>query len=356
MLIKRRKTKVIKVGNLCIGGANKIAIQSMAKTDTTDIASTVRQIRQAQKEGCQLIRLAVKEDKAAKAISQIKRQIDIPLIADIHFDYRLALKAIEAGADKIRLNPGNIYKKNEIACVVSAAKERNIPIRVGVNSGSLRLAKSNGVPALVKSVLDYIKMLEKMRFFNIVVSLKSSDLLETVEANRKIASLIDYPLHLGVTATGLADIGFVKSAICLGMLLSAGIGDTIRVSLTSHPYEEVRSAKKILAALDIDNPIDIIACPTCGRCSVDLVGIVNQLQTALTKLNLAAYSRTKPLRVAVMGCVVNGPGEARCADLGIAFGKDFGLFFKKGRPVKKISQALAAHFLMQEIKNMLMRA
>jgi (E)-4-hydroxy-3-methylbut-2-enyl-diphosphate synthase len=353
MNIKRKVTKAVKIGNVIIGSGYPIAIQSMTKTDTSDVVRTVKQIRLAQEQGCQIIRVAVKEERAAQAIKKIKQAVDIPIVADIHFDYRLALKAISYGADKIRLNPGNIYKEKEIAQVVSLAKERNIPIRVGVNSGSLRTKSKDNANALVKSALDYIKLLEHHRFRNIVISLKSSSVTETVQANRKISSLVDYPLHLGVTATGLADIGFVKSAICLGLLLSQGIGDTIRVSLTAHPCQEVIAAKKILAALDIDNPIDIIACPTCGRCEVDLVGIVQQIESELKVLKLKSNPKAQPLKVAIMGCVVNGPGEARCADLGIAFGKGFGLFFKNGKPVRKINQKQAANFLVGQIKKRL---
>ncbi len=351
-MIKRRKTRLITVGDVAIGSGKPIVIQSMAKTDTANIALTIKQIREVEKAGCQLIRVAVKEEKGAKAISEIKKGIHIPIIADIHFDYRLALMAISSGVDKIRLNPGNIYKEKEVASVVAAAQERKIPIRIGVNSGSLRKVSSVTVTSLVNSALDYIKLLEKYRFCDIVVSLKSSDIFQTVQANKKIASIIDYPLHLGVTATGFADIGFVKSAICLGMLLSEGIGDTIRVSLTAHPSEEVIAANKILAALDIDNPIQLIACPTCGRCQVDLTGIVGDLETAIKQLDLNRR-KANSLKVAVMGCVVNGPGEAKCADLGLAFGKDYGLFFKKGKSLKKINQKQAVKFLITEIKKAL---
>lgn len=353
MNIKRRKTKSIAIGSVRIGSGYPIAIQSMTKTDTRDVSKTAEQIKSAVDEGCDLIRVAVKEAKAAEAIKKIKKAINIPLIADIHFDYMLALKSIEAGADKIRLNPGNIFKGNEIRQIARLAKERNIPIRVGVNSGSLRTSLKDNSKALVKSAIDYIRILERNHFYNIVVSLKSSSLFETIEANKKLASLIDYPLHLGVTATGLADIGFVKSAICLGMLISGGVGDTIRVSLTAHPCEEVKAAKKILAALDIRNPIDVIACPTCGRCEVDLVSIVRDLEKEIQVISSQINSTKEPLRVAVMGCVVNGPGEAKCADLGLAFGKDYGLFFKKGKAVKKINQKEAAGFLVGEIKKML---
>ncbi len=353
MNIKRRKTQSIAIGSVRIGSGHRIAIQSMTKTDTRDVVKTVEQIKSAVDEGCDLIRVAVKEVKAAEAIKKIKKAIDIPLIADIHFDYILALKSIEAGADKIRLNPGNIYKENEIKEVAKLAKERNIPIRVGVNSGSLRTNLKDNSKALVKSAIDYIRRLERNHFYNIVVSLKSSSLFETIEANKKLASIVDYPLHLGVTATGLADIGFVKSAICLGMLISGGVGDTIRVSLTAHPCEEVRAAKKILAALDIRNPIDVIACPTCGRCEVNLVSIVRDLEKEIQAISQQINPTKEPLRVAVMGCVVNGPGEAKCADLGLAFGKDYGLFFKKGKAIKKVNQKEAAGFLVGEIKKML---
>lgn len=340
------------VGDVAIGSSKRISIQSMAKTDTANISATIKQIRQAEKAGCELIRVAVKEESSARAISEIRKGIGIPIIADIHFDYRLALMAIASGVDKIRLNPGNIYKPEEVASVVAAARERNIPIRIGVNSGSLRKVSSVTVNSLVNSALVYIKLLEKYRFYDIVVSLKSSDIFQTLEANRKIASIIDYPLHLGVTATGFADIGFVKSAICLGMLLSDGIGDTIRVSLTANPCQEVIAAKKILTALSIDNPIELIACPTCGRCQVDLTGMVSDLQTAIKRLDLNRRA-VNSLKVALMGCVVNGPGEARCADLGLAFGKDYGLFFKKGKPIKKINQKQAVRVLVSEIKRAL---
>ncbi|MEW6008576.1 MAG: flavodoxin-dependent (E)-4-hydroxy-3-methylbut-2-enyl-diphosphate synthase [Candidatus Omnitrophota bacterium] len=351
-MIKRRKTRLIMVGNVAIGSARKIIIQSMAKTDTADIATTIKQIREVEKVKGELIRVAVKDQSSAKAIGEIKSAIGIPLIADIHFDYRLALTAIASGVDKIRLNPGNIYKEKEVASIAAAAKERNIPIRVGVNSGSLRKESSVTVNSLVSSALAYIKLLEKYRFYDIVVSLKSSDIFQTVQANKKIASIIDYPLHLGVTATGFADIGFVKSAICLGMLLSDGIGDTIRVSLTAHPCEEVIAAKKILAALDINNPIELIACPTCGRCQVDLTGMVSDLEVVIKHLDLNKLA-AGPLKVAIMGCVVNGPGEARWADLGLAFGKDYGLFFKKGKPIKKVNQKQAVRFLITEIRKTL---
>ncbi|MBU2541556.1 MAG: flavodoxin-dependent (E)-4-hydroxy-3-methylbut-2-enyl-diphosphate synthase [Candidatus Omnitrophica bacterium] len=350
MAIKRRKTKVIKIGNVSIGWHYPIAVQSMAKTHTKNISRTLKQIKSAQEEGVHLIRVAVKDKQDAHAIGEIRANIDIPLIADIHFDYRLALLAIASGADKIRLNPGNIYKEKEISQIASSAKERGIPIRVGVNSGSLSRGSAKGASGLVKSALNFVKMLEKLKFYDIVISLKSSNLLETVEANRQIASKVNYPLHLGVTATGLAEVGYIKSAICLGMLLADGIGDTIRISLTADPAQEVRAAKRILAALDIGNAIDVIACPTCGRCEVDLIHIVKDLEKEIKTFSPSLDVGQEPLRVALMGCVVNGPGEAKCADLGLAFGRDYGLFFKKGKPVKKVQQDKAAKFLIAEIK------
>lgn len=354
MQINRRKTKTIKIGRVSIGGSNPVAIQSMVKEKTTDIEAVTRQIQELESVGCEIVRLAIKDSTDAKALKKIKAKIKIPLVADIHFNWRLGLEAIDNGADKIRLNPGNIYKKEQIREVVEAAKRRGIPIRVGVNSGSVMSRQLSAVSCqpiadkLVKSALDYIRILEGFGFRDIVISLKASNVLDTVEAYRKISQLFDYPLHLGVTATGLPQQGTIKSAIAIGTLLQEGIGDTIRVSLTDKPQEEVRVAKYILEALGLRKfGPQIISCPTCGRCEVDLVKIVRELENRLN----TQYSmlNTPPLKVAVMGCIVNGPGEAKEADLGVAFGKSQGLLFKKGKAVKKVSSKVCLDLLLKEL-------
>ena len=352
-------TKQIKVGGLKIGNGAPVSIQSMAKTDTRDVMSTVRQIKGLEKAGCEIIRVAVKDFEAAKAIRGIKNKINIPLIADIHFDYRLALSAIENGADKIRLNPGNIYKEEEIREVVKLAKKRKIPIRVGANSGSIRdRVKSRGHRAegieqrakdLVKPVLDYIKILERMEFYDIIVSLKASGVLSTIEAYRLFSKRSKYPLHLGITSAGPVSTGIVKSSIGIGALLLDGIGDTIRVSLTGDPVEEVIAAKNILQALDLRKfGPEVISCPTCGRCQVDLGKIVKDLENALTPYTLRLTPATYP-RIAVMGCEVNGPGEAREADIGIACGKGSGVIFKKGKIVERVKERDIVKELLKNI-------
>ena len=313
----------------------------------------MRQINSLNSAGCQIVRLAIKDFDDAKALKQIKKHSVLPLVADIHFDRRLAIAAIENGADKIRLNPGNIGQDSHIREVVSALKSAKIPLRIGLNSGSVAGVKSRAglsmADKLVKAALGYIKKIEEMKFRDIVVSLKANNVLDTVEAYRKIAKLCDYPLHLGVTATGAAYQGLIKSSIALGALLLEGIGDTIRVSLTDDPRQEVRAAKGILESLgERDFGVQLISCPTCGRCQVDLVDIVKKLELQLAKQEGGLSGR--PLKVAVMGCVVNGPGEAKEADMGIAFGKGQGLFFKRGRPVKKISVKECVAFLLKEIK------
>lgn len=352
MKIIRRKTRTINIGGINIGGNNQIAIQSMTKTPTADIEATVKQIRDLEKCGCQITRVAVKNIQDAKAIKTIKRHISIPLVADIHFDYRLALEAIESGADKIRLNPGNIYKKNEVRQVVSALKQAKIPLRVGVNSGSLKDLNSKKLSLadkLVASVLNYVRIIEKLKFYDTVISLKASGILETIAANRKIAKACDYPLHLGVTATGLPERGVIKSSIAIGVLLSEGIGDTVRVSLTDKAEEEVKTAKAILEALHLRRwGPEIIGCPTCGRCEVDLINIVQDLESKLSTIHHPLATK-KPLKVAVMGCVVNGPGEAKDADMGIAFGKNDGLFFKKGKAIRKLSIDNCVNVLLKEM-------
>ncbi len=341
-------TKQIKVGNVKVGGGAPISIQSMTKTDTRDVSATVRQIKELEKAGCEIIRVAVKDFEAAGAIKAIKRKIKIPLVADIHFDYRLALRAIENGADKIRLNPGNIYKEDEIKEVAMAAKKRKIPIRVGANSGSIKFQikskaqRAEGVEHraedMVKSVLDYIKILERMDFYDIIVSLKASDVLSTIEAYRLFSKRSKYPLHLGVTAAGAFSTGIVKSSIGIGALLLEGIGDTIRVSLTGEAIEEVIAAKNILQALELRSfGPEIISCPTCGRCQVDLQGIVNKVALRITN-DERRMTKNCHSKIAIMGCEVNGPGEAKEADIGIACGKGSGVIFKKGKILKRVKE------------------
>jgi (E)-4-hydroxy-3-methylbut-2-enyl-diphosphate synthase len=365
MKITRRKTKIIKVGNIYIGGNHPIAVQSMAKTKTSDIEKTARQIKELGNAGCEIVRLAIKDSADVKALRKIKQDINIPIVADIHFDWRLAINAIDNGADKIRLNPGNIYKKEQIREIVRAAKLARIPIRVGVNSGSVRSLKAQVlrrksqdkrygagdmrlVTAMVESTLEYIKILESFRFYDIVVSLKASSVLDTIEAYRKAAKLFDYPFHLGVTATGLPYSGIIKSSIALGALLSEGIGDTIRISLTDKPQEEVKVAQTILEALGLRHfGPEIISCPTCGRCEVDLVKIVKELEKKLWTIDHRLW--THPMKLAVMGCVVNGPGEAKEADLGIAFGRSAGLLFKKGKSIRKVSSNRCVATILKEM-------
>jgi len=342
-MIKRKKTRQIKVGGVAIGGNAPIAIQSMAKVETSDVKNAVAQIKSLEKAGCEIVRVAVKNYDDAGAIRKIKKAVRIPLVADIHFNYALALKAIENGADKIRLNPGNIREKAEIAQIVRAAKKAHIPIRIGVNSGSIskrqrdKETKRHGKKVsslLVKSAMDYVKLFERMAFHDIIISLKASDVISTVDAYREMSKELDYPLHLGLTAAGPYDSGIVKSAIGIGALLLDGIGDTIRVSLTADPIEEVIAAKRILRSLNIRRfGPDIISCPTCGRCQVDLVKIVAELEKQLSTINYRLSTRA-PLTIAIMGCEVNGPGEAKEADIGIAFGKNSGMLFKKGKILK----------------------
>ena len=352
MEIKRRDCKELKIGDCLIGAKNPVAIQSMTKTKTSDIDNTVKQIKQLEGAGCQIVRLAVEDLNDAAALSKIKAKVRLPLVADIHFSYRLAIAAIENGADKIRLNPGNIDKPQEIKAVICALKAAKIPLRIGLNSGSVRdmaPRKSSMTDKLVVACMDYVKMIEKLRFTNIVISLKANNVLDTVEAYRKIAKVCNYPLHLGLTATGFPYNGIIKSSIALGSLLLEGIGDTIRVSLTDNPTEEVRAAKCILESLGLrSGGVQLISCPTCGRCELDLISIVKDLEA---KLAAKEYKQSgHPLKVAVMGCVVNGPGEAKEADLGVAFGKQEGLLFKKGKPIKKMAAANCARILLEEIK------
>ncbi len=351
MPLKRRKARVIHIGSVSVGAGFPVAIQSMAKEKTSRVDKVVSQIRTLEGCGCEIVRVAIKDAEDALAIRAIKRAIRMPLVADIHFDYKLALKAIDSGADKIRLNPGNIYKKEEVRQVVSALKQAGIPLRVGVNSGSIRGGVLKRVPLarqLVKSCLDYLRLIESLKFYDIVVSLKGSSVMDTVDACRLIAGRCDYPLHLGVTATGAPYGGAIKSAVALGALLMEGIGDTVRVSLTDTPEQEIKAARAILEALGLRSfGPEVISCPTCGRCEVDLIKIVRELEEQLALINGRSLKHKK---IAVMGCVVNGPGEARGADIGVAFGKDKALLFKAGKPVRKIGAEDCIGVLMKELE------
>ncbi len=347
----RERTKVIQIGDRMIGGGNPILIQSMTNTKTEDVEATVAQILQLEKAGCDIIRSTANNEAAAKAFSKIKEQIHIPIVADIHFDYRLAILAMEHGADKIRINPGNIGGKERIKEVVDAAKKYHVPIRVGVNSGSLEkelVAKYNGVTAegIVESALDKVRMLEEFDFHDLVISIKSSDVLMCVKAHELIAQQTDYPLHVGITEAGTLLRGNIKSAVGLGIILHEGIGDTIRVSLTGDPVNEVTSAKLILKTLGLrTGGIEVVSCPTCGRTSIDLIGLANKVE------NLAADYENLNIKIAVMGCVVNGPGEAKEADLGIAGGNGEGLLIKKGEIVKKVPEDQLLNVLEDELKH-----
>ena len=347
----REHTKVVHIGDKVIGGGNPILIQSMTNTKTEDLDATVNQILQLEKAGCDIIRSTANNEEAAKAFSAIKEQIHIPIVADIHFDYRLAILAMEHGADKIRINPGNIGGKERIKAVVDAAKKYHVPIRVGVNSGSLEkelVAKYNGVTAegIVESALDKVRMLEEFDFDNMVISIKSSDVLMCVKAHELIAQQTNYPLHVGITEAGTLLRGNIKSAVGLGIILHQGIGDTIRVSLTGDPVNEVTSAKLILKTLGLrTGGIEVVSCPTCGRTSIDLIGLANQVE------NLAADYEHLNIKIAVMGCVVNGPGEAKEADLGIAGGNGEGLLIKKGEIVKKVPEDQLLNVLEDELKH-----
>jgi len=358
--MKRRKCREIKIGKVKIGNDNPVAVQSMAKTVTSNLSATLREIKELEDSGCQIVRVAVRNNKDAATLKKIKQRIAIPLVADIHFDKNLAIKAIDSGVDKIRLNPGNIYKKNEIQEIAKAAKQARIPIRVGVNSGSViryplpATRSKNIAPLMVKCALDYIKILESLGFYDIVVSIKGSDIFTTIQTNESIAKSCNYPLHLGITATGPSSIGIIKSAVVVGRLLSEGIGDTIRISLTDRAVREVEAAYYILEALGLArSKPEIISCPTCGRCEVDLVKIVKEFDKRLNTVNCQPLTvNSQPPRVAIMGCVVNGPGEARIADLGVAFGKKEGLLFRKGRPIRKVSAQKCVDALLNELKAM----
>ena len=348
--MRRDDTKVIHIGNVAIGGGNPIAIQSMTNTRTEDVQATVKQILALEKVGCEIIRCAVPTMEAAEALREIKKQIHIPLVADIHFDYRLAIAAIENGADKIRINPGNIGDITRVKAVVDKAKEYNIPIRVGVNSGSLEknlVEKYGGVTAegIVESALDKVRMIEELGYDNLVVSIKSSDVLMCVKAHELIAEQCQYPLHVGITEAGTVLSGNIKSSVGLGIILHEGIGDTIRVSLTGDPLEEIKSAKLILRTLGLrKGGIEVVSCPTCGRTKIDLIGLANQVEEMVQDIPL-------DIKVAVMGCVVNGPGEAKEADIGIAGGIGEGLLIKKGEIVKKVKEDKLLETLREELLN-----
>ena len=347
----RDETKVVQIGKRQIGGGNPILIQSMCNTKTEDVKATVEQILALEHAGCDLIRVAVPTMEAAAALTEIKRQIHIPLVADIHFDYRLAIAAIECGADKIRINPGNIGSRERIQAVVDKAKEYGVPIRVGVNSGSLEkplVEKYGGVTAegLVESALDKVALIEQMGYDNLVISIKSSDVMMCVKAHELIAKKTHYPLHVGITEAGTVIAGNIKSAVGLGLILSQGIGDTIRVSLTGSPLEEIKSAKLILKTLGLRRGgVEVVSCPTCGRTQIDLIGLANQVETLVQGYPL-------DIKVAVMGCVVNGPGEAKEADLGVAGGIGEGLLIRKGEIVKKLPESELLPALKAELDRM----
>ncbi|WP_280140110.1 flavodoxin-dependent (E)-4-hydroxy-3-methylbut-2-enyl-diphosphate synthase [Proteiniborus ethanoligenes] len=347
----RRESRELLLGKVGVGGCHPITVQSMTNTDTRDIEKTVIQILELESQGCDIVRVAVPDMEAAQAIKKIKSRINIPLIADIHFDYRLAIEAVINGVDGLRINPGNIGSKDKVREVVSACKDRQIPIRIGVNSGSIKrevIEKFNGINenSMVFSALEHVRILEEVNYNNIKISLKATDVALTVNAYKKAAEVIDYPLHIGITEAGTPWSGTIKSSIGIGSLLLMGIGDTIRVSLTGNPVEEVKVGKQILRTLGLlKDKIEIISCPTCGRTQIDLINIVKQVEERIGNIS-------KPIKVAIMGCAVNGPGEAREADLGIAGGAGCGLIFKKGQIIKKVEEDKLLDELVNEINKL----
>lgn len=345
-----KQTRVVKVANIKIGGGNPISIQSMCNTDTRDAIATISQIKKLEDAGCEIIRVAVPDMIAAKAIKDIKKGINIPLVADIHFDYKLALESIKNGVDKVRINPGNIGSNENVQKVVDACKDKKIPIRIGINTGSLEKEAETKygrtAQAMVESALKHIQILEKLHFYNIVISLKASDIERTVEAYRLLSKKVDYPLHLGITEAGTLNSGTVKSSVGLGIMLFEGLGDTIRVSLTGDPVEEVRVGWEILKSLKLRNRgVNFISCPTCGRTEIDLIGLANKVEKALIGID-------KQITVAVMGCVVNGPGEAKEADIGVAGGHHQGVIFKRGIVLKTVPEEKILEELMTEINKL----
>jgi (E)-4-hydroxy-3-methylbut-2-enyl-diphosphate synthase len=355
-MFTRNKTRKINVGGVMVGGGSHVSVQSMANTDTKDLKATDRQIKLLEEAGCEIIRVAVPDMESAKNLSKIKKAINIPLVADIHFDWRLAVESIKQGVDKLRINPGNIGSADKVKAVVKAAKSAGIPIRIGVNAGSLKSAHAEKTVAaraskLVDSALEHIKILEENDFFDIAVSLKASDVITTVEAYKLFAQKKNYPLHLGITEAGSLFRGTIKSSVGLGILLHEGLGDTLRVSLTADPVEEVKAAYQILQSLDLRSTgIELISCPTCARCEVDLVKIVGEIEAGLAKAHKVISQRSgRPLKVAVMGCVVNGPGEAKDADIGIAGGKNRGMLFENGKSAGEVKQKDWASTLVKMI-------
>lgn len=348
-MINRKKTKKIKIGNKYIGGNAPILIQSMTNTKTSDVEKTINQIKALEKAGCEIIRVSVPDEKSAVALKRIKKEISIPLVADIHFDYRLAIKSIKYGADAIRINPGNIGNEENVKKILNLSKDKNIPIRIGVNLGSLEknIEKEFGrtSKALVESAIKYINLFEKNKFTNLVISLKTSDIIKTIDAYEDFSKKSNYPLHLGITEAGIKEEGIVKSSIGIGYLLLNGIGDTIRVSLTSDPIEEIKVCKSILKSIGYIGGPQIISCPTCARTNVDIISIANNIQKALESCN-------KDIKVAVMGCAVNGPGEAKDADIGIACGNKEALVFKNGKIIGKYAENEIINKLLFEINKM----
>lgn len=350
-VIVRKKTCPIRIGGVIVGGRAPVSIQSMTNTDTRDVSATVAQITALQQAGCEIVRVAVPDEDAAQALGAIKRAIAIPLVADIHFDHRLAITAMGQGIDGLRINPGNIGEREKVEAVVNMAKERHIPIRIGVNAGSLEkhLLAKYGRPtpeAMVESAMGHINILEELGFYNIKISLKSHDVMTTVRAYQLMSKTVDYPLHIGITEAGTVRSGTIKSAVGIGALLTRGIGDTVRVSLTGDPAEEVKVAREILKSLGLRSGATLVSCPTCGRCEIDLAKLAEAVEERIKDLD-------KPLKVAVMGCAVNGPGEAREADLGLAGGKGEGLIFRRGKIVRKVAETKLLTSFFQELEKYL---